>query len=177
MITVSYSKRFTRLLKKRISSKKSIEDIFLQKVEIFVHNPFHSSLKTHKLSGHLEGYWSFSVEYDLRIIFYFNSDNDAVFADIGTHDEVYWSCFVILYSKFRFAMAWLAAFSAALWLPLFIILAAIRSCFLSSLIFGSLSSQSLFFFPWRRFVTIIKEICSSGKEWLEAMYLLVQLLW
>ena len=89
MITVSYSKRFIRLFKKKISSKRNIEDIFFQKVEVFVHNPFHSSLKTHKLSGYLEGYWSFSVEYDLRIIFYFNSDNNAVFADIGTHDEVY----------------------------------------------------------------------------------------
>jgi len=89
MINVSYSKHFTRLLRKRISSSKSFEATFFQKVEIFIHNPFHSSLKTHKLSGSLEGYWSFSIEYNLRVIFYFNADNNAVFADIGTHDEVY----------------------------------------------------------------------------------------
>ncbi len=89
MIKISYSKRFTRLLKKRISSSKSFEETFFQKIEIFSHYPFHPSLKTHKLSGNLDGYWSFSIEYNLRVIFYFNEDNNAVFADIGTHDEVY----------------------------------------------------------------------------------------
>ncbi len=48
-----------------------------------------SSLKTHKLSGRLQELWSFSVEYDLRIVFYFAEENKVVLVDIGTHDEVY----------------------------------------------------------------------------------------
>jgi addiction module RelE/StbE family toxin len=88
MIHVSYSSHFVKALKKRLTNKIS-ERRFFQKLEVFIKNPFHPSLKTHKLSGDLEGYWSFSIEYDLRVIFYFSSNTKVVFADIGTHDEVY----------------------------------------------------------------------------------------
>jgi len=37
----------------------------------------------------MKNLWSFRVEYDMRIIFYFAGDNHAVLVDIGTHDEVY----------------------------------------------------------------------------------------
>ena len=33
--------------------------------------------------------WSFSVEYDLRISFYFAEENKVIFVEIGTHDEIY----------------------------------------------------------------------------------------
>lgn len=52
-------------------------------------NPYDSSLKTHKLSGRLQGFWSFSVDYDERVLFYFTEDEKAIFVDIGSHDEVY----------------------------------------------------------------------------------------
>jgi len=60
-------------------------------VEQFIENPFNNTLRTHKLSGKLKGAWSFSVSYDLRIVFYFTKDKPkkAVFVDIGSHDEVY----------------------------------------------------------------------------------------
>ncbi|MBD1846833.1 hypothetical protein H6F89_26185 [Cyanobacteria bacterium FACHB-63] len=46
-------------------------------------------MRTHKLSGKLKDYWSFSLEYDERVVFYFTEDGNAVFVDVGTHDEVY----------------------------------------------------------------------------------------
>ncbi|MFQ5632984.1 MAG: type II toxin-antitoxin system YafQ family toxin [bacterium] len=46
-------------------------------------------MRTHKLSGKLKGLWSFSIEYDLRIVFYFADESKAIFVDIGTHNEVY----------------------------------------------------------------------------------------
>ncbi len=67
-----------------------MEDLFWKAVIIFVENPFHHSLKTHKLSGKLKNFWSFSVEYNLRVLFYFEENNTkAIFIDFGTHDEVY----------------------------------------------------------------------------------------
>lgn len=51
-------------------------------------DPHSSSLKTHKLRGELAGYYSFSVSYNLRILFEFINDREAGFIDIGTH-EVY----------------------------------------------------------------------------------------
>jgi mRNA-degrading endonuclease YafQ of YafQ-DinJ toxin-antitoxin module len=37
----------------------------------------------------LKDLWSFSLGYDLRVIFFFAEDNKAVLIDIGSHEEVY----------------------------------------------------------------------------------------
>jgi addiction module RelE/StbE family toxin len=52
-------------------------------------SPFDRTLRTHKLSGKLQDLWSFSIGYDLRVVFYFVEENRVVFVDIGKHDEVY----------------------------------------------------------------------------------------
>lgn len=77
------------LSKNAFKAEEDLEQKFWQKVEIFIHNPFDKQLRTHKLSGKLKDLWSFSIEYDLRIIFYFVDDTHVVFMDIGSHDEVY----------------------------------------------------------------------------------------
>lgn len=89
MIEIAFSSSFKRAFKKRIKNQTEVETKFWKTVEIFIENPFDEKLKTHKLSGKLKDLWSFSVEYNLRIIFHFAEENKAVFVDIGTHDEVY----------------------------------------------------------------------------------------
>ncbi len=89
MIKVSFSSSFRRGFKKGIKGKKELESRFWDKLELFTKKPFDPSLKTHKLSGKLKDLWSFSIEYDQRVIFYFTDNGNAVFIDIGNHDEVY----------------------------------------------------------------------------------------
>ncbi|MDJ0689460.1 MAG: type II toxin-antitoxin system YafQ family toxin [Xenococcaceae cyanobacterium MO_188.B32] len=89
MIKVSFSSSFRRSFKKRIKGKKELESRFWSKLEVFTKDPFDPSLRTHKLSGKLKDLLSFSVEYDERVLFYFTDDGNAVFVDIGNHDEVY----------------------------------------------------------------------------------------
>ncbi|WP_206602513.1 type II toxin-antitoxin system mRNA interferase toxin, RelE/StbE family [Cyanobacterium aponinum] len=67
----------------------NLEQKFRNKLEIFKNNPFDSRLKTHKLSGKLKDLWSFSIEYDQRVVFYFIDLDQIVFIDIGNHDQVY----------------------------------------------------------------------------------------
>jgi mRNA-degrading endonuclease YafQ of YafQ-DinJ toxin-antitoxin module len=72
----------------RRSFKKLPENVkfqFSQKRLIFYKNPFSKTLKTHKLKGNLEDFWSFSVTYSHRVIFKFVNKNKAVFYDIGDH--------------------------------------------------------------------------------------------
>jgi mRNA-degrading endonuclease YafQ of YafQ-DinJ toxin-antitoxin module len=88
-VEVSFSQSFKRAFKKRIKGDTEAETRFWQKLDQFKANPFDPSLKTHKLSGKFKEYWSFSIEYDQRVLFYFNEDENAVFVDIGSHDEVY----------------------------------------------------------------------------------------
>ncbi|APB33150.1 hypothetical protein GlitD10_0834 [Gloeomargarita lithophora Alchichica-D10] len=86
---VSFSSSFKSSFKKQIKIDSGVETKFWKRLEQFTLNPFEPSLKTHKLSGKLGGLWSFSVDYSVRILFYFTEDGKAVFVDIGNHDEVY----------------------------------------------------------------------------------------
>jgi mRNA-degrading endonuclease YafQ of YafQ-DinJ toxin-antitoxin module len=88
-VEVSFSSPFKRAFKKLIKVNVDLEARFWRKLEYFTVDPFDPSLKTHKLSGKLKEYWSFSVGYDERVLFYFTEDGKAVFVDIGSHDEVY----------------------------------------------------------------------------------------
>jgi addiction module RelE/StbE family toxin len=89
MIEIAFSSSFKRAFKHKIAGNIERKERFRVKLEIFRGNPFEANLKTHKLSGKLKDYWSFSVEYDLRIIFYFAEDEKVFFVDIGSHKEVY----------------------------------------------------------------------------------------
>ena len=71
--------------KQFIKLPKSVQKKALEKITLFEVNPFLSSLKTHKLKGHLEGRWSFSVDHDHRIIFKFDQNNKVKFYLIGNH--------------------------------------------------------------------------------------------
>ncbi len=89
MTEIAFSSSFKRAFKKRIEGRKDLEEKFWKRLEIFKANPRDLRLRTHKLSGDLREYWSFTVEYDIRVVFQFASENRVVFQDIGTHDEVY----------------------------------------------------------------------------------------
>lgn len=89
MIKVSYNPSFKRSFKRKIVAGSEREARLRAKIGLFMNDPFDIGLRTHKLSGRLKGYWSFSVEYDLRVIFYFEDAETAVFVDLGTHKEVY----------------------------------------------------------------------------------------
>lgn len=86
---VSFSSAFQRAFKKRLQGNTDLEEKFWQKLELFTAYPYDPTLKTHKLSGKLKEFWSFSVDYDERVLFYFTEDGKAVFVDIGSHDQVY----------------------------------------------------------------------------------------
>ncbi len=86
---VSFSSSFRRAFKKTIKVNSELEVRFWQKIEIFIVDPFDTSLKSHKLSGNLKDLWSFSLGYTERILFYFTDTGNAVFTDIDSHDEIY----------------------------------------------------------------------------------------
>jgi mRNA interferase YafQ len=86
----SFKKSFRRLVRKN----PQLQNKVLETLELLGNNPFAPSLKSHKLTGNLEGLWSCSVNYEYRIIFTFRTDATTgdsliVLLDVGTHDEVY----------------------------------------------------------------------------------------
>ncbi len=80
---IIYTSKFARAYKKLPEDIKIIAE---KKEKVFRKNPHDTRLKTHKLKGDLGDLWSFSVSYQIRIIFEF-ADNDIVyFHTVGQHD-------------------------------------------------------------------------------------------
>ena len=87
-------KSFKRAFKRLVKKNPQLKDRVLAILDILEKDPFTASLKSHKLTGNLEGYWSCSVNYNCRIIFTFSQDMESeetliILVDIGSHDEVY----------------------------------------------------------------------------------------
>ena len=87
-------KSFKRAFKKIIKKNPQLQKKVLGILDLLESDPFIPSLRSHKLTGDLDGYWSCSVNYDCRIIFTFSHDKETeetliILVDIGSHDEVY----------------------------------------------------------------------------------------
>jgi len=82
--SVFYSSSFKKSIKKNISHQKKIESALV----VFMDNPFNPALKTHKLTGKFGHYWSFSIDYHMRILFEFIDEETVGFINMGTH-EIY----------------------------------------------------------------------------------------
>jgi addiction module RelE/StbE family toxin len=86
----AFSRAFKRLIRQNPQLRPQIENTLKQLVQ----DPFHSSLRTHKLRGDLSGRWSCSIDYSNRIVFKFvknlSSGGEEIFLlALGSHDEVY----------------------------------------------------------------------------------------
>lgn len=89
MIKITWDQGFKRVYRKEIKLDNNLKKRFWDVMDMFSKNPFSPRLRTHKLTGKLEGLWAFSVTYDCRVIFKFLDKNEVLLIDIGGHDEVY----------------------------------------------------------------------------------------
>ncbi len=82
----SYNKKASKFIKKHKDLLKQYEKT-LKLLEI---DPYHSSLRLHKLQGKLDGICSVSINITYRIaIDCIIEDEKIVLIDIGHHDEIY----------------------------------------------------------------------------------------
>jgi addiction module RelE/StbE family toxin len=86
---IIWDQGFKKIYQKRVRNDAELKKRFWTMVRLFSKSPFDRRLRTHKLTGKLEGLWSFSVAYDCRVIFRFLSKDEVLLIDIGGHDEVY----------------------------------------------------------------------------------------
>lgn len=89
MIEFIWDPIFKRRYKKKIVVNPNLKIKFKEAIELFASEPFHPSLRTHKLSGPLKDCWSFSLDNNYRVIFQFKNNDKVLLVDIGSHDEVY----------------------------------------------------------------------------------------
>lgn len=86
LYTESYLKRAAKFIRKHPELKEQ----YAKTLKLLEADPAHPSLRLHKLSGHLEGLYSVSINISYRITLEFLIREDAVIpVNIGSHDEVY----------------------------------------------------------------------------------------
>jgi addiction module RelE/StbE family toxin len=87
-----WSAGFSRELKRLLRRNPQLRTVVEQTLQTLAENPFHPSLKTHKLKGDLAEKWACFIDYSNRIVFKFVETSDLqeiVLLAIGSHDEVY----------------------------------------------------------------------------------------
>ncbi|NLS91602.1 MAG: type II toxin-antitoxin system RelE/ParE family toxin [Planctomycetaceae bacterium] len=83
---------FIRAAKRHVKRRPQAADEIATTLEMMSADVFDTRLRTHKLKGDLEGVWTCSAGYDLRILFEIGRDENAeaiLLLAVGTHDEVY----------------------------------------------------------------------------------------
>jgi mRNA interferase YafQ len=85
---------FVRALKPVVRRDPGLGKKIHRVLDLLSADPFQPALRTHKLSGDLEGSWACSVAYDLRIVFAFvrrpgTGAEEILLQAVGSHDDVY----------------------------------------------------------------------------------------
>ena len=78
----SFTKRFQKHFQKLTLTEKTQ---LKKKLELFSQNPMHPSLRTKRIQG-TDQLYEFSVNMDIRVIWYYENGKIIVLLDIGHHD-------------------------------------------------------------------------------------------
>ena len=82
MLQITYTERFQKHFKNLNTNEKKQ---FKNKLTIFVQNPMHPSLRTKRVQG-TKDLFEFSVNMDIRVIWFYEGDALVALIDIGHHD-------------------------------------------------------------------------------------------
>ena len=80
---INFSPRFQRSYK---NLPQHIQEDFKIKIQLFIKNPYYSTLRTHKLEGRLQECLAFRLKNGFRILFEFSSSDTINLLNVGSHD-------------------------------------------------------------------------------------------
>ena len=83
MVQVYFSENFIRLYGKL---EPDLKEEIKEKIELFKNPKNHRALKTHKLHGKFNNSYAFSVNYRIRIVFFYTPKKEIILLDVGDHD-------------------------------------------------------------------------------------------
>ncbi|MEO8211234.1 MAG: plasmid stabilization protein [bacterium] len=90
MAEIIYTESYVKRVKKFIKKHPEILPQYIKTLKLLEANPYHPSLRLHKLQGKLSELYLVSINISYRISVYFLIDKSRIVpVDIGTHEEVY----------------------------------------------------------------------------------------
>ncbi len=82
MLQITFTERFQKHYRKLSEAEKKQ---FQSKLRLFAENPLHPSLRTKRIQG-TDDLFEFSVNMDIRVIWYYEEETLVALIDIGHHD-------------------------------------------------------------------------------------------
>jgi mRNA-degrading endonuclease YafQ of YafQ-DinJ toxin-antitoxin module len=90
VIEIIYSGPYKKKEQKFIKKHPEIAGQYEKTLKLLELNPYHPSLRLHKLTGKLSDLYSISINITYRLSIDFIIQDDKIIpVDIGTHDEIY----------------------------------------------------------------------------------------
>ncbi len=90
MYSITYSNKYIKLSRKFLKKHPELINKYSKTIKILESNPYHPSLRLHKLNGKLQDYYSVSIDMSFRVVIEFIIDDGIIKPiNIGTHDEAY----------------------------------------------------------------------------------------
>ena len=90
MAKLIYTEKYIKKATKFVKKHPELIGQYEKTLKLLELNPYHPSLRLHKLSGRLSELYSVSINITYRISINFIVDDDKIIPiSIGTHDEVY----------------------------------------------------------------------------------------
>ena len=91
---IAWTPKSLRSFKRLVRKNPQLRIAIAKALRQLENDCYHSSLRTHKLTGNLADVWSCSIDYQYRILFEFIKDskteeNVILLLNLGSHDEVY----------------------------------------------------------------------------------------
>jgi len=87
---IEYTQQYEKKLFKFLKKHRDIVERYKKTIRLMELNPYHPSLRLHKLQGRLSNLHSVSIDMQYRIsIEFYIEDDHIVPINIGTHDDVY----------------------------------------------------------------------------------------
>ncbi len=75
--------------KKFANFPEKMKNQFIERIKIFIQNPYNSTLNNHALHGIYLGCRSINISGNLRAIYKIQDNNIALFIDIDNHGNLY----------------------------------------------------------------------------------------
>ena len=87
---IEYTQKYEKKLFKFLKKHRSIVERYKKTILLMEVDPYHPSLRLHKLQGKLDTLHSVSIDMQYRIsIEFYIEENRIIPVNIGTHDDVY----------------------------------------------------------------------------------------
>lgn len=90
MAEILYTDSYLKRAKKFIKKHPDLVSQYGKTLKLLEINPYHPSLRLHKLRGKLSELYAVSINISYRVTITFLIEDDRIIpVDIGSHDEVY----------------------------------------------------------------------------------------